>query len=209
MRNGKRRRGALGRAYRRRSQHVLRKHQALDLDDEEVDQLLEVLERGLEELAVDDEVAAGAERRREALVEHELADTLGDRGHAQDHVQDLEAPPEERKVAEREDVGDAGAEGEGRHARVLPLRLVSEGFVERTERDSYAEEGVEERVVVYPEVSVLGFAHLFRRLTRQRLLGSGRRLWRLSRIGEIAKLGRSLRMLLLGHVRDRSFSTSA
>lgn len=109
---------------------ILREEDALELDNEEVNQLLKVTSNGLESLARDGVVFPGAHAGGKALAEHKLTNDLSSSGGAEDGERGLEDIALDRDVAGEENAGDNGGEGDGSRARVLPAEeRVEQGVV--------------------------------------------------------------------------------
>lgn len=119
---------------------ILGEQNALELNQEEVSELFNVLQRGLRSFLGNSVVPARTERTGDALLQNELADKLDGGGHytesliahpfgkwsrdqltSQRHVQELEGPAEERQVAGGKDEADNTGVGHGGRARLLPL----------------------------------------------------------------------------------------
>ena len=159
------------RTYRKCDEHVLGEQNALELDDEEVDELLRVLQRRLEALTRDGIVAPGTDAGQQALGQDELANTLGDRDAcveldliklkdrrsltAEDPGRRLENERQDGHVARREDRRNDAQVRNGRRTRVVP-----------------AQEIVEERMVVWSDQRV-SLPSSVRQRTRQ-VLARGR-----------------------------------
>lgn len=110
---------------------VLSEEDALELNDEEVDELLNIAGDALKSLARNCVVLPGAQLGGKALAENEVAGKLSGSDRAEDSENSLQNIALDWDEAGKEDARDNGGEGNGGGARVLP-----------------AEEGVEERVVV-------------------------------------------------------------
>lgn len=109
---------------------ILGEEDALELDDEEVDQLLKVTSNGLESLARDGVVFPGAHAGGKALAEHKLTDNLSGSGDTEDGECGLEDIALDGDVAGEKNAGDNGGEGDGSRARVLPAEeRVEQGMV--------------------------------------------------------------------------------
>lgn len=120
--------------------NILGEENALELDQEEVQELGDVLKNSLMGLLGDGVVAAGAERASNALLEDNMAGNLNTGGHCQTksvghsgnhgsrdqltsqrHVQKLEGPAKEREIASSEDKADNTGVGNGGRTGLLPL----------------------------------------------------------------------------------------
>lgn len=124
-------------AYANGDVNILRKNDALELNHEEVDQLLEVLKEALEGFLRDGEVAARSDLAGKALAHDSLACNLGKSGGcttlvlpsrrylfpltAQDDVCALQEIAEDIEVASSEDEGNDAEVGDQGRARILPL----------------------------------------------------------------------------------------
>lgn len=105
--------------------NILSEEDALELDQEEVQELRDVLKNSLLGLFWNGVVAAGAERAGDALLENNMAGNFNSGGHyrtksvahsgnhgsrdqltSQRHVQKLEGPAKERQVASGKDEAD-------------------------------------------------------------------------------------------------------
>lgn len=102
--------------YRSGNRDVLGENNALGLNDEEVDQLVDVANENIESLPGDGVISSGTELAGDARVHNHLAGDLGGDGDAQDHPRKLEAPSQHIEVSNREDEGDDGEVGNGRGA---------------------------------------------------------------------------------------------
>lgn len=103
---------------------ILAKHDALELNDEEVDELLNIVQRGLEGLTRNSVVLARAHARGKATVHDKLADNFGSSGNwkfcqsqfhqigqkwlltTEDNVESLEKVLEDGDIAGEEDEGE-------------------------------------------------------------------------------------------------------
>ena len=92
--------------YQNGGGNVLGKQNTLGLNDEEVDELMNVANGSVESLLGNRVVLAGPELCREAVVHEELASRLGRDGDGEDHPCELEGPPEDVEVPNRENEGD-------------------------------------------------------------------------------------------------------
>lgn len=118
------------RTYSNGGPDILGKEDALELNDEEVQELLNVTGDALEGLARDGVVLPRADLGGDALAEDEVADNLGGGGASENGESGLEQVALDRYVAEEKDGGDDGGEGDGGRARVLPAQeRVEEGVV--------------------------------------------------------------------------------
>lgn len=109
-----------------RRKDVLGEEQALRLNGEEVDELVEVAAHLVEGLLGHDVVLARAHLRREARVEEGAAGDLGRDGNAQGHPGQLEGIAQQVEVAGAEDEEDDRDVGDGGGARVLPAEEARE-----------------------------------------------------------------------------------
>lgn len=105
-------------SYRSGSRDVLGENDALGLNDEEVNELVDIANQNIEGLAGDGVVAAGPELAGDACVHNQLACNLGGDRDAEDHPRKLETPSQHIEVSNREDEGDDGEVGNGRGACV-------------------------------------------------------------------------------------------
>ena len=99
--------------YSDRSPDVLGKEDALRLDDEEVDELVDVAKERIQCLPGNGIVLSGAELGGEARVQQGLTRDLGGHSDTQDHPGELEAPSEHVQVPNQEDGADDGNIGDG------------------------------------------------------------------------------------------------
>ena len=99
--------------YSDRSPDVLGKEDALRLDDEEVDELVDIAEERIQCLPGNSVVLSGAELGGEARVQQGLTRDLGGHSDTQDHPGELEAPSEHVQVPNQEDGADDGNIGDG------------------------------------------------------------------------------------------------
>lgn len=100
--------------YSSRDIDVLSEQHALGLNDEEVDQLVDVTNHGVEGFPRHSVVLARADLGREAVVQEGLPGELGGECDAEDHPGELEAPAHNIKVPNREDERHDGGIGNGR-----------------------------------------------------------------------------------------------
>lgn len=109
---------------------VLSEDDALGLNDEEVDQLVDIANNGIESLTGNSVVAAGTELASKTSVHDGLAGNLSGNSDAKDHPGKLEAPSQQIQVSNRKDEGDGGGVGNSRGTRVVPRQeLGEEGVV--------------------------------------------------------------------------------
>jgi hypothetical protein len=120
---------------------ILGEQNALELDQEKVQQLGKILQDNLLGLLGNGVVAARAERAGNALLEDELTGNLNGSGHcmngsaclpsdthgsrdqltAQRHVQELEGPAEKRQITSGENETNHGSIRNGGRTRLFPL----------------------------------------------------------------------------------------
>ena len=111
--------------YGNRSPDVLGEQNALSLNDNEVDQLVDVTDRGFEGLAGDGVVFAWTELARESGVHDGLTGDLGCDSDAKNHPGELEAPSDDIEVPNREDEAHDGGIRDGRSTcSLLSVRRV-------------------------------------------------------------------------------------
>lgn len=104
-----------GRAtYRGRSTDVLSEEDALGLDDEEVDKLVDIAEDSVEGLAGNGVVAARTQLAGDARVHNHFTGNLGGNDDAQGHPGRLETIAQRIKVPNREDGCNDREVGDGR-----------------------------------------------------------------------------------------------
>lgn len=109
---------------------ILGKNDALELDDKEVDELLDVSQHCLEGLAREGVVSLRSHLASKALSEDELADNLRCCRASQQDVKTLQCESRDWQVACGEDEGDEGDIADSGCARVLPgEQVVEEGVV--------------------------------------------------------------------------------
>lgn len=99
---------------RNRSGDVLRKQDALGLNDEKIDELVDITNNGIQCLLGDRVVLPGAKLRSESVVDEGFTGSLGGDGDGKDHPCKLERPPEHIEVPNREDERNDGRIGNGR-----------------------------------------------------------------------------------------------
>lgn len=97
-----------------RGPDVLGKQNALSLNDEEVDELVDVANNGVQGFLGNSVVAAGTELGDKAAVEEDLSGRFGGNGGEQGQPSDLEGPAEQIEVPNREDERHRGRIGDGR-----------------------------------------------------------------------------------------------
>ena len=76
--------------YQKSCPEVLDEDDALELNDEEVDELLRIVQEALKGFLGNDEVLLWSHLRSNTISKHCLACNLGCSGYAKDHVQNLE-----------------------------------------------------------------------------------------------------------------------
>jgi hypothetical protein len=108
---------------------VLGEHNALRLDDEEVNKLLDIVGHALKRGLRDGEVLARPELRGKATSESRLSDNLRSGGSTEDHVGGLEDVADQVQVPCGEDEDDRGSEGDAGGAGVLPAQQAVEQAV--------------------------------------------------------------------------------
>lgn len=111
---------------------ILGEDNALGLDDEEVDELLNIVEQALKRGLGDGEVLSGPELRSKALSKNKLSGNFCRSGGTENNPGQLEDVADNVQVTGGEDEDDGGGEGDTGSAGVLP-----------------AQEAVEHAVVVY------------------------------------------------------------
>jgi hypothetical protein len=94
------------RAYRGRRGEVLGKYYALSLNDEEVDQLVDIADHGIQSLTRDSVVFPGSQLAGKTVVKDGPTDHLGRYGDAEHHPCELEAPSHHVQVPNQEDERD-------------------------------------------------------------------------------------------------------
>jgi hypothetical protein len=109
---------------------ILSEEDALELNDEEVDELLNITSDALEGLTGDCVVLSGAHLGGKTLAEDKVANELSGGGHAEhgeDSLQDIAVDGNE---AGKKNAGDSGGERDSSRTRVLPAEeRVEEGVV--------------------------------------------------------------------------------
>lgn len=85
---------------------ILNEEDALGLDDEEVDELMEVASHCVKGLARNRVVSARAELGGQAVAQDKLAGKLGSDGSGQSHPGELEAPSNDVEVSCGDNDGD-------------------------------------------------------------------------------------------------------
>lgn len=100
--------------YGSRRIHILGEQDPLSLNDKEVDELVDIADHGVESLAGNSVVLAGADLGSQTAVQDRLAGNLGGHGDAEDHPGKLESPSENIKIPNREDKSDDSGIGDGR-----------------------------------------------------------------------------------------------
>lgn len=95
-----------GYTYSQRSPDVLGEDDALSLDDEEVNQLMNIADQDVKGLARNGVVTTRPELTGNTSVHDSLPGGLSGNGNAQDHPGELEAPSDHIQVPNREDEGD-------------------------------------------------------------------------------------------------------
>ena len=109
---------------------VLGEEDALELNDEEVDKLLDVASEALESLTGNGVVLPGTHGGRKALAENELAGKLSGSGDTENGEGCLQDIALDGDVEGEENAGDDGGEGNGGGTGVLPAEeRVEQGVV--------------------------------------------------------------------------------
>ena len=101
---------------------VLGEHDALRLNDKEVDQLLEVVHGTLKRGLRDGEVLTRPELRGKTTSESQLSSNLGRCGRTKCEVEKLEAVADDVEVSGSEDEDDGSSEGNSGRAGILPAQ---------------------------------------------------------------------------------------
>lgn len=109
-------------AYSSSGIHVLSKHYALRLDDEEVDELLHIIEQTLQRGLGDGEVLAWAELGGETAAECQLSCNLSCCGRTKYHVESLQAVADDVEVSSGKDEDNGGGKGNTSGTGVLPAQ---------------------------------------------------------------------------------------
>lgn len=110
--------------------NILGKEDALELNDEKVEELLNITSDVLQSLAGNGVVLPRTDLGGNALTENEGTNNLSSSGDAENSERSLEEVTLDRNVAEEKDGGDNGGERNGGRARVLPAqKRVEEGVV--------------------------------------------------------------------------------
>lgn len=102
--------------YGGRGKNVFSKQDALGLDDEEVDELMDVANNGVQRLLRHRVVPARPELRRESIAKDGLARNFSRNGDAEGHPSELETPSDNVEIANREDQGNGADERNGRRS---------------------------------------------------------------------------------------------
>lgn len=124
--------------YGSRSVNVLSEDDALGLNDEEVDELVDITNHSIESLAGNSVVSAGSDLGSKTVVEDNLANNLGGNGNTQDHPGELECITDDIEISSREDQSNNGTVGNAR-STCLVLSVViarQDGQMEFTHGDS-------------------------------------------------------------------------
>lgn len=106
--------GGDGGAHSSRGPDVLDKQNPLCLDHEEVDQLVDIANRGIKRFARDCEVSAGAELRSQSVVKNQLANRFSCNSGRQRHVGESETPANDVEVPSGKDERDDRGKGNTR-----------------------------------------------------------------------------------------------
>jgi hypothetical protein len=104
------------RTYSGGSKDVLGKDDPLGLDDKEVNELMNVPNKGVQSLAGNCVVSTRADLSGKAVVENDLTKNLGKNGYAKNHPRNLKSPSEKIQVSRSEDSTDDGHISNGRCA---------------------------------------------------------------------------------------------
>lgn len=92
-----------------RGEDILSKKNALSLNDEEVEKLVDVSDQAVEGFARNGVVSAGAELGSEAVVKDKLSGSFSGDGNGQSHPRELESPANNIEIASGDDGGDDGS----------------------------------------------------------------------------------------------------
>jgi len=98
------------------SKNVLGKDNSLGLDDKEVNELVNVPNKGIQSLARYCVVSTRANLSSKAVVENGLAKNLGKNGYTKNHPRNLKSPSEKIQVSRSEDSTDDSHISNGRCA---------------------------------------------------------------------------------------------
>jgi hypothetical protein len=98
------------------SKDVLGKDDSLGLDDKEVNELMNVPNKGIQSLTRNCVVPTRANLSSKTVVENDLAKHLGKNGYTKDHPRNLESPSEKIQVSRSEDSTDDSHISNGRCA---------------------------------------------------------------------------------------------
>lgn len=99
---------------------VLSEHDALGLDNKEVDELMNISNIGVEGLLGHRVVSSRTELRGETVGEERLAQDLSQDSNTQSYPCQLEPVPQDVEIASSEDEEDGRDEGDGGGPRMLP-----------------------------------------------------------------------------------------
>jgi len=122
-----------------RGDWVLSEQDALEFNDEEVDQLFEIVEGGFKGLLGDLVVPARSETASNSSAHNEFAGNLSESGDTESKVGDFEHPAQDWKISASEDEENSGSHGDRCGTGVLPT-----------------EQGIEERMIVCEVLTVGG-----------------------------------------------------
>ena len=140
--------------YQKGCPEVLHEDDALELNNEEIDELLSVVQESLERLFGNDEVLLRSHLRGDAISQHSLACNLSCSSDTKDHVEGLECIANNIEVASGEDEENCCGEGNAGSTWVLPLWILSDVRTNWENRSTYAQQSVEHRVVVWLLVNI-------------------------------------------------------
>lgn len=98
------------------SSDVLGKDDSLGLNDEEVDELVDVPNKGIQSLTGNCVVSSRANLGGQTVVKNDLAEDLSEDGYTKDHPRSLEGPSENIQVAGCENSRDNSTVCDGRCA---------------------------------------------------------------------------------------------
>lgn len=108
--------------YSASSNKILGEDDALELDDKEVDELLDVVQKALQGGLADSEVLLRAHLAHQTLAKRHPACDFSRGADSQNHVKHLQHQPNDIQIAGAEDEDDGKGEGDGGCARVPPAQ---------------------------------------------------------------------------------------
>lgn len=109
------------RTYGNSVQNILGEQDALELNDEEIDELFNIVESSLEGFLWDGVVSARAEIAGKTLREDELPCKLRGSSDTEYNVEGFHGPAKDGEIAAGEDEEDGRGKGDGGSARMFPL----------------------------------------------------------------------------------------